>query len=67
MMQNKKKSTKCTSLYADDKELAMIDELKQRGFKSEASILRQGLFLLYAKEFKKSPSNTKSTRTKMTN
>jgi len=56
----KKKFTKCTSLYADNKELAMLDELKnKRGFKSNASIFRQGLFLLYNKEFENVPSKMK--------
>ena len=61
---------KCTSLFADDKELAMLDDLKtQRGFKSDSSILRQGLFLLYAREFGNSLPTTKNyvTKGKITN
>ncbi len=47
-----KKETKCASLYADSKELAMMEELKQkRGYKNNSSILRRGLYDLYLKEF----------------
>lgn len=43
--------TKCTSLYANKKELAMFADLKsKRGYKSDSSILRRGLYDLHAKE-----------------
>ncbi|MEI8244387.1 MAG: hypothetical protein WCI51_01075 [Lentisphaerota bacterium] len=45
------KETKCTSLYANQKELSMFEDLKiKRGYKSDSSILRRGLYDLHAKE-----------------
>jgi hypothetical protein len=55
----KKFQTKCTSLYADARELKMLNELKQRcGYKNNSSILRRGLYNLYAEELGSKTDNT---------